>query len=114
MVSRIVDSKGLVVRGRQDGDTIDEHKLPFMHSAPSFPDLESAVKHLKPTVLLGCSFTTEAPFKFTESVCRALAENVERPIVFPLSPAEKECSVKDLMQWTGLTSLYEFFWEIVF
>ena len=98
---RIVDSMGLVVRGRSDHDTIDEHKFPFMHTAPIHSDLESAVQFLKPTILLGCSFTSSPPFKFTESICRRLAQNTERPMVFPLSPSGAECSIGDLMKWTG-------------
>ena len=99
---RIVDSVGLVVRGRSDHATIDEHKFPFMHMAPMHSDLESAVQFLKPTILLGCSFTSSAPFKFTESICRTLIQNTERPMIFPLSPSGTECSISDLMKWTGL------------
>lgn len=97
----IVDSKGLVVRERHDRATIEEGMLPFMHVGEVCPDLESSVEYLKPTILVGCSFTTSPPFKFTEKICRSMAANSKRPIIFPLSPSGAECTMSDLMKWTG-------------
>eukprot|EP00210_Caulerpa_lentillifera_P004562 g4352.t1 len=86
----IVDSKGLVVRERSDRATIEERKLPFMHLGTLCTDLESAVEYLKPTILVGCSFTSSPPFKFTRKICQALAAHSNRPIIFPLSPSGPE------------------------
>ncbi|KAI0327686.1 hypothetical protein GY45DRAFT_1283276 [Cubamyces sp. BRFM 1775] len=44
--------------------------------------LLDVVRHVKPTVLIGCSTHAGA---FTEDVVRAMAEGTERPIIFPLS-----------------------------
>ena len=45
--------QGLVVRSRGDSDTLADHKLAYCHSEPTCPDLLSAVKTIKPSVLIG-------------------------------------------------------------
>jgi malate dehydrogenase (oxaloacetate-decarboxylating) len=62
-------------------------------------DLLSVVRALRPTALLGAS---GAPGLFTEAVVRAMAEHVERPLVFPLSnPTSKaEAVPSDILAWT--------------
>ena len=47
-----VDSKGLIVKGR---DQLTEHKLRYAHEHAPCPDLLSAVQALKPTMLIGVS-----------------------------------------------------------
>ena len=85
-----MDSKGLVVRDRND---LNEHKLPFAHQYDFHRDLLSAVEAIKPTVLIGASGQTGA---FTKPVLEAMAQLNERPIVFSLSnPTSKtECTAE--------------------
>ncbi|QFI38838.1 NAD-dependent malic enzyme [Moritella marina ATCC 15381] len=55
--------------------------------------------HAKPSILIGVS---GQPGLFTEKVIRAMAENTERPIVFPLSnPTSRvEATPQDIIRWT--------------
>jgi malate dehydrogenase (oxaloacetate-decarboxylating) len=102
----VLDSHGLVV----DDALLDAHKQEFAwtakmaerHGMPkgSKRDLETVVRVMKPTVLIG---TSGEPGTFTEGVIRAMAEAVERPVIFPMSnPTSKtEAHPKDIMEWTN-------------
>ncbi|KIY96188.1 malate dehydrogenase (oxaloacetate-decarboxylating)(NADP+) [Monoraphidium neglectum] len=106
----LVDSAGLVTRSRQgrarasagDSSTLDDYKLPYCHSGPEArcPDLLSAVQQLKPTVLIGCTQTGAPPFKFDQAVVGAVAANTKHPLIFPLSPADAECSASEAYLWS--------------
>ncbi|GBF99300.1 NADP-dependent malic enzyme [Raphidocelis subcapitata] len=98
----LVDSSGLVTRGRGDSSTLDDYKLPYCHSGPEAhcPDLLSAVRQLKPTVLIGCTQTGSPPFKFDQPVVNAMLANARHPVIFPLSPAEAECTAADAYAWS--------------
>ena len=101
----VLDSHGLVV----DDGPLDTHKKEFawtaeMAAAHGMPkgsarDLETVVKVMKPTVLIG---TSGEPGTFTEGVIRAMGDAVERPVIFPMSnPTSKtEAHPKDIMEWT--------------
>jgi malate dehydrogenase (oxaloacetate-decarboxylating) len=62
-------------------------------------DLLSVVKAFKPTMLIGTSGTAGA---FTEEAIRAMAAQVERPVVLPMSnPTSKaEAKPRDVLAWT--------------
>ncbi len=92
-----VDSKGLIVKGR---DQLTEHKLHFAHEHAPCADLLSAVKLLKPTMLIGVS---GQPGSFTPEIIQAMGEFNERPVIFPLSnPTSKaECIAEDAYRLTG-------------
>ena len=102
----VLDSHGLVV----DDAPLDAHKQEFawtaaMAAAKGMPkgsarDLETVVKVVKPTVLIG---TSGEPGTFTEGVIRAMGQAVERPVVFPMSnPTSKtEAHPKDILEWTN-------------
>jgi malate dehydrogenase (oxaloacetate-decarboxylating) len=53
----------------------------------------------RPTVLIG---TSGQPHAFSEPIVRAMAANVSRPVIFPLSnPTERsEATPEDLLGWT--------------
>lgn len=61
--------------------------------------LLDVVKHVKPTILIGCSTMASA---FTEEIVKIMAANVRHPIIMPLSnPTEKaEATPEQLLQWT--------------
>jgi malate dehydrogenase (oxaloacetate-decarboxylating)(NADP+) len=88
-----MDSRGLVSSSRSDATagTMAHHKLPFAHDIAPAEDLLSAVKQLRPSILVGVSTVANA---FTQEVIEAMADFNTRPLIFPLSnPTSKaECS----------------------
>lgn len=61
--------------------------------------LYEVIKHVEPTILIGCSAIGNA---FSEEDIKAMASHVEKPIIMPLSnPTEKsEAKPEDIMKWT--------------
>jgi malate dehydrogenase (oxaloacetate-decarboxylating)(NADP+) len=98
----LVDSRGLVVRGR---DGLSGHKLRYAHDHAGIADFATAIKSLKPTAIIGVAAVGGA---FTPEVLRTMAELNERPIVFALSnPTSKsECSAEEAYRYTGGRALY--------
>jgi malate dehydrogenase (oxaloacetate-decarboxylating)(NADP+) len=98
----LMDSQGLVVRGRAD---LAEHKRRYAHEHPPQRDLLGAVQALRPTALIGVAAVGGT---FTEPVLGAMAEINRRPIVFALSnPTSKsECTAEQAYRWTGGRALY--------
>ncbi len=62
--------------------------------------LLDVVRNARPTILIGVS---GQPRTFTEEIVRTMAEQVERPIIFPLSnpTSRTEASPADLIAWTA-------------
>ena len=91
-----VDSKGLVVKGREQ---LNEHKLHYAHEHAPCADLLSAVKSLQPTMLIGAS---GQPKTFAKEIISAMAAFNERPVIFALSnPTSKaECTAEEAYTWT--------------
>ena len=92
-----VDSKGLVVKSRDD---LAEHKRPFAHECEFLPNLLSVVQELHPTTLIGVS---GQPGTFTEPVMKAMTDANERPVVLALSnpTSRAECTAEQAYRWTG-------------
>ena len=92
----LFDVNGLIEPSRTD---LTPSQAVYAHEAETTNDLKAAVEAFKPTVLIGVSTTQGA---FTEGVIRAMAKNVDRPIVFPLSnPTDKaECTPEQAYMWT--------------
>ncbi len=97
-----VDSKGLVVKSRND---LAHHKLPYAHEHPGCADLVQAIRTLKPTVLIGVSGTPRA---FTEPVVQAMTQCNPRPVVFALSnPTSKaECTAEEAYAWSDGKAIF--------
>jgi malate dehydrogenase (oxaloacetate-decarboxylating)(NADP+) len=91
-----VDSKGLVVKHRDDLNAL---KRPFAHDHEFLGDFLSAVESIRPTAIIGASGQLGA---FTRSVLETMARLNERPIVFSLSnPTSKtECTAEEAYTWT--------------
>ena len=98
----LVDSKGLVVAGR---DGLAAHKLPYAHTHHEVPDLKAAIAELRPTALIGVAATGGL---FTEEVVRLMAHINERPVIFALSnPTSKsECTAADAYEWSQGRALF--------
>jgi malate dehydrogenase (oxaloacetate-decarboxylating)(NADP+) len=93
-----VDSKGLVCASRTH--ELQHHKLPFAHDLPFCPDLKTAMKLVRPTVLIGVS---AVPGSFDKEVMDLMCEFNERPIILPLSnPTSKaECTFEEAYKWSN-------------
>ena len=98
----LVDSRGLVVKGRAD---LAEHKLPYAHEHAPIVDFLTAIRTLKPTAIIGVAAVGGT---FTGEVLQAMADLNERPIVFALSnPTSKaECTAEQAYRNTGGRALF--------
>ncbi|KAM6935400.1 NADP-dependent malic enzyme [Lycodopsis pacificus] len=93
----MVDSKGLVVKGR---DQLTHEKERFAHQHPQMKKLEDVVRDLKPTAIIGVAAVAGA---FTQQIITDMASFNERPIIFALSnPTSKaECTAEQCYTLTG-------------
>ena len=98
----LVDSKGLVVAGR---DRLTPAKMRYANPHEFLPDLETAVDVLKPTALSGVS---GQPKTFTQPIIEAMARHNERPIIFALSnPSSKaECTAEEAYTWSDGRAIF--------
>ena len=98
----MVDKQGLLF---DDMDDLTPEQKPFakkradFSNADKLTDLLEVVKTVKPTILVG---TSTQPNTFTKEIVKAMCENIERPMIFPLSNPTKlaEASAKDLIEWS--------------
>jgi malate dehydrogenase (oxaloacetate-decarboxylating)(NADP+) len=91
-----VDSKGLVVLGRE---SLAEHKLRYAHDFQQVRDLLGAVQALEPTVIIGVSTIAKS---FNQPVVETMARVNERPIIFALSnpTSRSECTAEEAYTWS--------------
>jgi len=97
----MVDEDGLLTRSRPFGD-IAVGQSKFLHDVAPIDNLFQAVTDLKPTCLIGVAGSG----LFTEQVCRQMAVNCERPIIFALSHPQSECTAEDAYTWTDSACVY--------
>jgi len=102
----MLDSNGLTFEGRTP---LDDDKREFALDAELMAhfgfdgaerySLETVIRHVRPTMLIGTSGT---PGSFTEGAIREMGKHVKTPIVFPLSnPTSKtEAQPADILEWT--------------
>jgi malic enzyme len=100
----LLDTQGLVALDRAE---MDAHKrdlawpgeLAAGSGLSGSSGLEAVIDVVRPTVLIG---TTGQQGAFTESIIRAMASHVERPVVMALSnpTAKTEAVPADVFQWT--------------
>lgn len=100
----VLDSKGLLLEGR----AMEDYKRPYAQKrervsgwrfAGDYPNLLETIENARATVLLGLSGQGGS---FTEPVARAMLQNTERPVIFPLSnpTSASEALPDDLIYWT--------------
>jgi malate dehydrogenase (oxaloacetate-decarboxylating) len=87
------------VEPRAAGRWPDMAALQQARAASGIISLETVVRQVKPTILIGTSTT---PGLFIRSVVESMASNVERPIIFPLSNPTPlaEATPAQLLGWT--------------
>ncbi|XP_071597559.1 NADP-dependent malic enzyme isoform X1 [Heliangelus exortis] len=92
----LVDSKGLIVKGRA---SLTSEKQHFAHQHAEMKNLEDIVKDIKPTVLIGVAAIGGA---FTKQILQDMAAINKRPIIFALSnPTSKaECTAEQCYKYT--------------
>ncbi|GAA4440127.1 NAD-dependent malic enzyme [Bremerella cremea] len=95
------DENGLLVSSRKD--LSDSQKVYARQDKP-IRRLEEAVKHVKPTILIGVSTVGGL---FTEGVVKAMYGKCDRPIIFPLSnPTDHaEATAEQIYKWTNGAAL---------
>ena len=98
----LVDSKGLVVKGRAG---LAEQKRPYAHEHAPVPDFLAALKALKPTAIIGVAAVGGT---FNREVLEEMAKINRQPIVFALSnPTSKaECTAEEAYRHTGGRALF--------
>ncbi|KAM6270886.1 NADP-dependent malic enzyme [Spheniscus humboldti] len=92
----MVDSKGLIVKGRA---SLTSEKQRFAHEHGEMKNLEDIVKDIKPSVLIGVAAIGGA---FTKQILQDMAALNKRPIIFALSnPTSKaECTAEQCYKYT--------------
>jgi len=97
-----VDSKGLVVKSRND---LTGRKLRYAHDHEFIFDLATVVETLKPTAIIGVSGKHGL---FARPVLEAMARVNDRPIVFPLSnpTSNAECTAEEAYAATAGRAIF--------
>ncbi|XP_068264037.1 NADP-dependent malic enzyme [Nyctibius grandis] len=92
----MVDSKGLIVKGR---GSLTSEKQRFAHEHGEMKNLEDIVRDIKPSVLIGVAAIGGA---FTKQILQDMAALNKRPIIFALSnPTSKaECTAEQCYKYT--------------
>jgi malic enzyme len=100
-----VDSRGLVAHSR--GDELQDHKVPYSrndiekgdYAKLGLDNLAGVVKHVNPTLLIGCSST---PGAFDQEILGHMAATNAVPGIFSLSnpTSQSECSAEDAYKFT--------------
>lgn len=102
----LVDRFGLLAEG---GTDITPPQQPYLRTQAELGTwqvadancitLQETVEQVKPTVLIGCSTQSGA---FTKDIIQFMADQVERPIIFPLSnpTSRAEATPADIIEWT--------------
>lgn len=102
----LIDRQGLLLETDQD---MTDAQKPYARSPEEIkawtfneklhPSLTDTVRHVKPTILIGCSAQTGA---FSQDIIETMAVTCERPIIFPLSNPDEKCEAQpaDILNWT--------------
>ena len=102
----LIDRQGLLVEN--DIELTDAQKLfarkqneviGWSMLEKKFPSLTDTIRHVKPTILIGCS---AQPGAFSQDVIETMSSHCERPIIFPLSNPDEKCEAQpaDILAWS--------------
>jgi malate dehydrogenase (oxaloacetate-decarboxylating) len=95
----LVDREGLLVEGMPDLRPAQRRFVqPRLSDSDSMGLLE-VIRKVRPSALIGVSGQYGA---FSEEIVRAMARDVERPVIFPLSNPTSRCEAEpaDVLKWT--------------
>lgn len=98
----MIDKQGLLFDDMED---LTPAQKPFAKKRSDFEgkgdmtNLLEVIKTVKPTILVG---TSTNPGAFTKEVVKAMCENTERPVIFPISnPTKKlEATAQQVIEWS--------------
>ena len=102
----LIDKQGLLMENDAD---LTESQRPFARASKELqewtlhdkknPSLSDTIRHIKPTILIGCS---AQPGSFSEDIIETMSRHCERPIIFPLSNPDEKCEAQpsDIMAWS--------------
>ncbi|MFC3909405.1 NAD-dependent malic enzyme [Legionella dresdenensis] len=102
----LIDRQGLLI----DSDPeLIESQRPYARQAEEIsswningrqPSLTDTVRHVKPTILIGCSAQAGA---FSQDIIETMSQSCERPIIFPLSNPDEKCEAQptDILYWSN-------------
>ncbi len=102
----LIDRQGLLL---ENDDALTDAQKPYARSLNEItdwqtndklvPSLSDTVKHIQPTILIGCS---AQPGAFSQDIIETMALNCDRPIIFPLSNPDEKCEAQpeNILQWS--------------
>ena len=101
----LIDRQGLLLNndaeltGAQKPYARDPNEIAQWHTKKQNPSLTDTVRHVKPTILIGCSAQAGA---FSQDIIEIMTQTCERPIIFPLSNPDEKCEAKpeDILAWS--------------
>ena len=107
----LIDRQGLIL---EDDLNLTDAQIPFARqnqevkqwdiNNKKHPSLTDTVRHVKPTILIGCSAQVGA---FSQDIIEIMSSHCSRPIIFPLSNPDENCEAKpiDIITWSKGTAL---------
>jgi malate dehydrogenase (oxaloacetate-decarboxylating) len=102
----LIDRQGLLLSNDSDLTEAqkpyarDPHEIAKWHiNEKQHPSLTDTVRHVKPTILIGCS---AQPGSFSQDIIETMTKTCARPIIFPLSNPDEKCEAKpaDILTWS--------------
>ncbi|TAL66555.1 MAG: NAD-dependent malic enzyme [Legionella sp.] len=102
----LIDRQGLLLKTDTD---LTEAQIPYARETSDVqnwaindkqhPSLTDTVRHVKPTILIGCSAQTGA---FSQDLVELMSAHCERPIIFPLSNPDEKCEAQpaNILAWS--------------
>lgn len=101
----LIDRQGLLIN---DDSDLTEAQQPYARLRSeiqswslngSNPSLTDTVRHVQPTILIGCS---AQPGAFSQDIIETMSQACDRPIIFPLSNPDEKCEAQpaDILQWS--------------
>lgn len=102
----LIDRNGLLLASDSD---LTEAQIPYARTTHDIqdwtingypnPSLTDTIRHVKPTILIGCSAQANA---FSQDIIETMSNTCERPIIFPLSNPDEKCEAQpaDILNWS--------------
>lgn len=102
----LIDRQGLLLESDYE---LTEAQLPYARKKEdiatwsiydkSHPSLTDTIRHVKPSILIGCS---AQPGAFSQDIVETMSQSCDRPIIFPLSNPDEKCEAQpgNILTWS--------------